>query len=182
MIFVGQHVPYEIGSATVAVPGVPAGAHYLWQRWGRLPWATVTAPGREASYGTPFSAMHAHVLPGLPRRCVSGRVLRSTSVRTAPTCKPGIRCAILIITGPTSSCCGIHARSITVRTPMRWSIAVSDGGALSQEDLDAYRVIESTPRSVRVNDFTVHARGNDLDDLLGTMERVAPVVREGSDE
>ena len=47
---------------------------------------------------------------------------------------------------------------------------------MSQEDLDAYHVIESTPRSVRVNDFTVHARGNDLDDLLGTMERVAPVV------
>jgi len=56
-------------------------------------------------------------------------------------------------------------------------VAVSDGGALSQEDLDAYHVIESTPRSVRVNDFTVHARGNDLDDLLGTMRRVAPVVR-----
>ena len=37
-------------------------------------------------------------------------------------------------------------------------------------------MIESTPRSVRVNDFTVHARGNDLDDLLGTMARVAPVV------
>jgi hypothetical protein len=48
--------------------------------------------------------------------------------------------------------------------------------ARSQEDLDAYHVIESTPRSVGVNDFTVHARGNDLDDLLGTMERVAPVV------
>jgi gamma-glutamyltranspeptidase/glutathione hydrolase len=55
-------------------------------------------------------------------------------------------------------------------------VAVSNGGALSQEDLDAYHVIESTPRSVRVNDFTVHARGNDLDDLLGTIERVAPVV------
>jgi gamma-glutamyltranspeptidase/glutathione hydrolase len=55
-------------------------------------------------------------------------------------------------------------------------VSVSNGGALSQEDLDAYRVIESTPRAVRVNDFTVHARGNDLDDLLGTMEQVAPVV------
>jgi gamma-glutamyltranspeptidase/glutathione hydrolase len=29
-----------------------------------------------------------------------------------------------------------------------------------------------------VNDFTVHARGNDLDDLLGTMERVAPAVHD----
>ena len=65
VIFVGQHVPYEIGPATVAVPGVPAGAYYLWQRWGRLSWAAVTAPGREASYGTPFPAMHAQVLPAV---------------------------------------------------------------------------------------------------------------------
>ncbi|HKX16286.1 MAG TPA: gamma-glutamyltransferase, partial [Propionibacteriaceae bacterium] len=63
VIFIGQHVPYEIGPATVAVPGIPAGAHHLWQRWGRLPWSTVTAAGREASYGTPFPAMHAQVLP-----------------------------------------------------------------------------------------------------------------------
>jgi gamma-glutamyltranspeptidase/glutathione hydrolase len=55
-------------------------------------------------------------------------------------------------------------------------VSVSDGGALSQEDLDAYHVIESAPRTVRVNDFTVHARGNDLDDLLGTIGRVAPMV------
>ena len=63
VIFIGQHVPYEIGPATVAVPGIPAGAHYLWQRWGRLSWSAVTAAGREASYGTPFPAMHAQVLP-----------------------------------------------------------------------------------------------------------------------
>ena len=57
VIFIGQHVPYEIGPATVAVPGIPAGAHYLWQRWGRLSWGAVTTAGREASYGTPFPAM-----------------------------------------------------------------------------------------------------------------------------
>jgi gamma-glutamyltranspeptidase/glutathione hydrolase len=55
-------------------------------------------------------------------------------------------------------------------------VSVANGGALTQEDLDAYHVIETAPRTVRVNDFTVHARGNDLDDLLGTMEQVALVV------
>jgi gamma-glutamyltranspeptidase/glutathione hydrolase len=55
-------------------------------------------------------------------------------------------------------------------------VSVANGGALTQEDLDAYHVIETAPRGVRVNDFTVHARGNDLDDLLGTMEQVAPKV------
>src|SRR6186713_572181 len=30
VIFIGQRVPYEIGPGTVAVPGIPAGAHHLW--------------------------------------------------------------------------------------------------------------------------------------------------------
>src|SRR4029450_1593100 len=41
VIFIGQQGRYEIGPATVAGAGIPAGAHYLWQRWGRLPWSTV---------------------------------------------------------------------------------------------------------------------------------------------
>jgi len=63
VVFVGQRVPYEIGASTVAVPGVPAGAQHLWQRWGRLPWADVVAPGLKASHGTPFPAAHAVLLP-----------------------------------------------------------------------------------------------------------------------
>jgi gamma-glutamyltranspeptidase/glutathione hydrolase len=37
-------------------------------------------------------------------------------------------------------------------------------------------VIESAPWSARVDDFTVYARGNDLDDILTTMEAVAAAV------
>ncbi|MGI3782586.1 MAG: gamma-glutamyltransferase, partial [Janthinobacterium lividum] len=69
--FVGQRVPYEIGPATVAVPGVPAGALHLWDRWGRLPWTDVVAPGLAASYGTPFPRTHAELLPRIvPAMCV----------------------------------------------------------------------------------------------------------------
>jgi gamma-glutamyltranspeptidase / glutathione hydrolase len=174
VIFIGQHVPYEIGPATVAVPGVPAGAHYLWQRWGRLSWATVTAPGREASYGTPFPAMHAQVLPRVaPAMCVGegvevyqrpdGSYLQAGDPLRHPDHH---RAYELMLRDPHAFYHGAYADALVV--------AVSDGGALTQEDLDAYHVIESTPRSVRVNGFTVHARGNDLDDLLGTMERAAP--------
>jgi gamma-glutamyltranspeptidase / glutathione hydrolase len=176
VIFIGQHVPYEIGPATVAVPGIPAGAHYLWQRWGRLPWAAVTAPGRAASYGTPFPAMHAQVLPRVaPAMCVGegvevyqrpdGSYLQAGDPLRHPDHH---RAYELMLRDPRAFYHGAYADALVV--------AVSNGGALSQEDLDAYRVIESTPRSVRVNNHTVYARGNDLDDLLGTMERVAPVV------
>ncbi len=176
VIFIGQHVPYEIGPATVAVPGIPAGAHYLWQRWGRLPWATVTRPGRDASYGTPFPAMHAQVLPRVAAAMCVGegvevyqRLDGSYLQAGDPLRHPDHHRAYeLMLRDPRAFYHGAYADALVV--------AVSNGGALSQEDLDAYHVIESTPRSVRVNNFTVHARGNDLDDLLGTMERVAPVV------
>jgi gamma-glutamyltranspeptidase / glutathione hydrolase len=176
VIFIGQHVPYEIGPATVAVPGVPAGAHYLWQRWGRLPWAAVTTPGREASYGTPFPAMHAQVLPRVAAAMCVGegvevyqRLDGSYLQAGDPLRHPDHHRAYeLMLRDPRAFYHGAYADALVV--------AVSNGGALSQEDLDAYHVIESTPQAVRVNDFTVHARGNDLDDLLGTIERVAPVV------
>ena len=51
--------------------------------------------------------------------------------------------------------------------------SVADGGAVSREDLVAYRVVETVPRSVPVDRYTVHARGDDLDDLLSTMATAA---------
>jgi gamma-glutamyltranspeptidase/glutathione hydrolase len=51
--------------------------------------------------------------------------------------------------------------------------AVHDGGAVSQEDLSAYRVVETAPRTVPVDRYTVHARGDDLDDVLQTLATAA---------
>ena len=176
VIFIGQQVPYEIGPATVAVPGVPAGAHYLWQRWGRLPWSTVTAAGLEASYGTPFSAMHAQVLPRVAAAMCVGEGVEVYQRPDGSFLQAGDplrhpdhhRAYELMLRDPRAFYSGAYADALVV--------SVANGGALTQEDLDAYHVIETAPRTVRVNDFTVHARGNDLDDLLGTMEQVALVV------
>ena len=61
--FGGQLVPYAIGAATVAVPGLPAGVEALHQRWGRLPWADVVAPALEhAARGVAFAPVHSKVL------------------------------------------------------------------------------------------------------------------------
>src|SRR5215216_528866 len=176
VIFIGQQVTYEIGPATVAVPGIPAGAHYLWQKWGRLPWSTVTAAGHEASYGTPFSAMHAQVLPRVAAAMCVGEGVEVYQRPDGSFLQAGDplrhpdhhRAYELMLRDPHAFYHGAYADALVV--------SVANGGALSQEDLDAYRVIEAAPRTVRVCDFTVHARGNDLDDLLDTMERVAPAM------
>ena len=43
-------------------------------------------------------------------------------------------------------------------------------------DLEAYRVIETKPRRVGVHGFGVLARGDDLDDVLGTMQAAAATM------
>lgn len=176
VVFVGQRVPYDIGPSTVAVPGVPAGARHLWQRWGRLPWADVVAPGLEASYGTPFPAAHAVLLPRIVQAmCVGdgsavytgddGELLQAG----APLVHPDHHRAYeLLASDPQAFYRGAYADALLA--------AVADGGAVGQRDLAAYRVREAKPRTVRVDSCTAHARGNDLDDLLATLRQAAATM------
>jgi len=174
--FVGQRVPYEIGPATVAVPGVPAGALHLWRNWGRLPWPGVVEPGLQASYGTPFPQMHANLLPRVaPAMCVGDgvEVYQRPDGSYLQAGDPlrhhdHHRAYELLIENPHAFYRGKYADALIA--------SVTDGGAISQQDLHRYRVIESAPWSARVDDFTVYARGNDLDDILTTMEAVAAAV------
>ena len=171
--FVGQQIPYEIGPATVAVPGVPAGAHHLWRRWGRLPWADVVAPGLQASYGTPLPQAHAELLPVVaPAMCV-GEGLQVYRRPDGSLLQAGDRlhhrdhhhAYRLLAEDPDAFYRGAYAEALVA--------AVADGGAISASDLAAYRVRESKPRRARFDRFSVHARGDDLDDLLGTLQRAA---------
>ena len=175
--FVGQRVPYEIGPATVAVPGVPAGALHLWRNWGRLRWQEVVRPGLDASYGTPFPQMHAALLPRVASAMCVGdgnEVYRRADGSYLQAGDP-LRhhdhhlAYELLIDNPQAFYHGGYADALID--------GVSDGGAIGQPDLNRYRVIESAPWTARVDDFTVFARGNDLDDLLTTMEAVADSVK-----
>lgn len=170
VIFVGQRVPYEIGPATVAVPGLPAGARHLWERWGRLPWVEVVDPGLRASYGTPFPETHAVLLPRVVAAMCVGEGTEVYSRADGTLLQGGDRlwhrdhhrAYELLASAPQAFYRGVYADALLA--------SVADGGSLSQEDLDAYRVIESIPAAAAVDDFTVHARGDDLDDVLGTLQ------------
>lgn len=174
--FVGQQVPYDIGPPTVAVPGVPAGARHLWRRWGRLPWADLVEPGLHASYGTPLPAAHAALLPKVASAmCVGdgrrvyqhpdGQMLAAGETLVHPDHH---RAYELLARDPEAFYRGEYAETMAQ--------AVADGGALSIEDLRAYRVVETDPRSVSFHGFTVFSRGTDLDDVLGTLARAAATV------
>lgn len=173
VVFVGQALPYEIGPPTVAVPGIPAGAHYLWRRWGRLPWAEVVAPGLAASYGTPFPAAHAAVLANVEQAMVvsdgtsvyarpDGQLLRTGDTLVHPDHH---RAYELLAEDPQAFYHGDFAREMAA--------AVADGGALDLTDLRMYAVTERAPRVVRCGGGSVAGRGDDLDDLLGTLSRIA---------
>jgi gamma-glutamyltranspeptidase/glutathione hydrolase len=174
--FVGQQVPYEIGPATVAVPGVPAGAHHLWQRWGRIDWADVVEPGRQASYGTPFPRAHAELLPRVvPAMCVGEgeRVFRRPDgallAAGDPLRHPDHHAAYeLLARDPGAFYRGAYAEALLG--------ALADGSALHQADLDAYTVVETSPGLADLDGFTVQARGDDLDDVLGTLQRAGRSV------
>ncbi len=176
VVFVGQRMPYEIGPPTVAVPGVPAGTHHLWRRWGRLDWADVVAPGRQASLGTAFPATHAKLLPTVAQAMVVGegdRVYRGPGGELLQTGEQLVhadhhRAYDLLATDPAAFYTGEYAEAMLA--------SIADGSAMSAADLAAYRVIESAPWSVSFHGFTVLARGDDLDDVLGTLGRAAAGV------
>lgn len=176
VVFVGQPVPYEIGPATVAVPGIPAGVRHLWERWGRLAWVDLVEPGRRASAGTPIP--HAHAIL-LPRIAAAMTVSDGASVYQHPDgtfltagdrlWHPDHHHAYeLLAHAPDAFYRGDYAEAMVA--------ALADGGAIGHEDLSAYRVHQTAPRTVPVDRFTVQARGDDLDDLLGTMQRAATLV------
>ncbi len=174
--FVGQPMPYEIGPATVAVPGVPAGAHHLWRRYGRLPWTDVVAPGLAASYGTPFPRTHAVLLPVIEPAMRVGDGVGVYSRPDGSLLQAGDRlwhpdhhrAYELLAEDPAAFYTGAYADALVQ--------SVADGGAISHEDLAAYRVREHAARTVEFHGSTVHARGTDLDDVLATLAVAADAV------
>ena len=57
--------------------------------------------------------------------------------------------------------------------------AIGEQGDLGHPDLSAYDVIEGKPQGARLGDADVLARGNDLDDLLGTIQALVLDEDEG---
>jgi gamma-glutamyltranspeptidase / glutathione hydrolase len=61
--FGNELVHYAVGTASCAVPGVPAGLHELWERHGRLPWERLVEPALGlARRGVEMPSAHAACL------------------------------------------------------------------------------------------------------------------------
>lgn len=180
--FAGHQVPYDVGPPTVAAHGIPAGARHLWERWGRLSWERVVQESvRVAERGAVFPEAHATLLHDVTAAmCVGegrqvfcgsdGRPLTAGSRLHHPELAGVLR---RFAADPECFGTGTVAEAIVAAT--------ADGGALSAADLASYAVVESWPRTIDLVDLlgrplTVHARGDDLDDLLGTLEAVSARV------
>ncbi len=172
--FGGQVVPYAVGPATVGVPGLPAGVEALHQRWGRLPWPAVVAPSiRHAERGVTLAPMHAKVLSTVaPAMLIGpGTLVYSRDGVTLPggsrVHHPGLDHALRLLRD--------QGAQVFYRGPVAEQMvsAVGQHGDLSAPDLAAYEVRETIPRRARLGDVDVLARGDDLDDLLSTLDRFA---------
>jgi gamma-glutamyltranspeptidase / glutathione hydrolase len=171
--FGAQVVPYSVGPATAAVPGVPAGVEAMHQRWGRLPWRELVAPAiSHAERGVALAAPHAKLLVTVAEAMLLGEgrtaYSRDGVVLSAGSqvFHPGLDQALRTLAddGSAAFYTGEIGEAIVA--------AVGDQGLLTAADLAAYRVRESSPRSAHLGDVTVLARGDDLDDLLGTLDVV----------
>ncbi|WP_206425860.1 gamma-glutamyltransferase [Nakamurella antarctica] len=177
--FGGVAVPYDVGGATVAVPGTPVGVEALHRAHGRLPWAQVVMPARDlALTGSSFVAAHADLLRDVAAAMVLGAGADayvvaapdgSTTLLSADDQLMHIGLAatldILLESGAQGLMTGAfgHAFVAAVR---------EDGGALSLLDMASYTSQTRKPRTVDFGDATLHLRGNDLDDVAGTLARL----------
>jgi gamma-glutamyltranspeptidase/glutathione hydrolase len=142
VVFGDLPLPYQIGGASVGVPGVPAGCGELHRRWGRMPWPELVAPAIElARSGVPLPDAHATTLPAVAAALVlgpgaavyapAGRLLRGGDLLY----HRGLATALetLASDGPAAFYTGAVAEAMvaTVR---------AEGGALGRRDLADYAV------------------------------------------
>jgi gamma-glutamyltranspeptidase/glutathione hydrolase len=163
-------VPYAIGGPTVAVGGAPWGAAELNRRFGRLSWPEVVAPARElAATGVPFSSAHATLLPEVAPAMLPGAGVESYSVPDGAGGRRLLEAGetlyhgglaetfdALAANGPGELATGDLGRAMVAAVR-------ADGGALSLQDMAAYRVTDLPPLRFSFGPATLHVRGNDLD-------------------
>lgn len=173
--FGGVPMRYSIGGASVAVPGVPAGAAAVHGRWGRLPWQQVVAPAIGlARSGTVLPTAQAVTLmsvfpalvPGAGAEIYrpGGRLLSGGDLLFHPGLDRAL--AVLAEEGPAAFYTGAMAPLIvdTVR---------AGGGVLGPADLAAYRVLERPVGHATLAGYRVLAR-HDLNRLIDSVAALPP--------
>lgn len=173
--FGGVTVPYEVGGATVAVPGTPSGVVALNQRFGRLPLPRLVAPAAAlAESGAAFPAEHAALLADIAPAMLLGDGTAAYSRPDGALLAAG---DLLHHPGLAETLQQLGERGAAALLQGSWGRRLvaevrADAGALSREDLAAYRVRDLPVRRVAFAGATVQARGNDLDGMLDTLRRL----------
>ncbi|MEV4413569.1 gamma-glutamyltransferase [Catellatospora sp. NPDC049609] len=168
-------LPYEIGGASVAVPGLPAGCGEIHARWGALPWADVVAPAVAlARTGAPMPAAHAVTLPSLIEAMLpgdgaaayapGGRLLRGGDLLH----HAGLADALTVLAEDGPGACYTGKLGESIVESVR-----ADGGALGPLDLSAYRVAEREVTTAALAGCTVLGRA-DLNRTVETLRGLPP--------
>ncbi|HET8591492.1 MAG TPA: gamma-glutamyltransferase [Nakamurella sp.] len=169
-------VPYAVGGATVAVPGVPRGTFEVHRRFGRLPWREVVSPAVQvAGRGAALPEQHAALLADVAAAMLLSDGVQAYS-RPEPAGQRLLRAGELLLhpgLADTMALLGEEGPEPLMTGPVGQAVvaaARADGGALSPADMRAYRVTELPAASARLGPGTVRVRGNDLDHLVATIE------------
>jgi gamma-glutamyltranspeptidase/glutathione hydrolase len=173
--FGGVPMRYEIGGASVGVPGVALGCGEVHGRWGRLPWDRVVAPAIVlARDGVVLPAPQARTLisvapallpgDGAGIYAPGGRLLAGGDLLHHPGLDEAL--AILAAEGPSSFYTGQVGRAMV-------DAVRAGGGALGPADLAAYRVLPLPVDRASFAGHHVYAR-HDLNQAISTIAALPP--------
>jgi gamma-glutamyltranspeptidase / glutathione hydrolase len=174
-------VHYAIGTASFAVPGVPAGLGALHARFGRLPWRELCSPAMTlARVGVELPPAHAACLAmlapvmtldrGAELYAPGGELLRSGDVLRQPALEKAL--ALLAHEGALSAYTGSIAEAVLL-------LERRGGGGVTRADLAAYEAQWSDPVRVPFRGVDVNTRAglSGVPELLDAL----PALRELSE-
>jgi gamma-glutamyltranspeptidase/glutathione hydrolase len=174
--FGAELVHYAVGTASCAVPGLPAGLDALWREHGRLPWARLVEPAmRLAAEGVPMPAAHASCLEMLAPVMTMNEGARIYSPSGSllqegdPLHQPGLVAALEVLAdeGAASVYSGTIGRSLLELMEER-------GGRVTDEDLAAYEAHWSEPVELQFRGYRIQTRAG-LSELPDALGRLAPL-------
>ncbi|MBA3488211.1 MAG: gamma-glutamyltransferase, partial [Longispora sp.] len=158
--FGGARVPYEVGGASIAVPGMPAGCAELHRRFGRLPWAEIVEPAIElARTGAVLTPEHLTSLvlytpvmltgDGVDIYAPGGKVLTAGEL----IIQPGLAEALTTLSteGADVFYTGQYAELLL-------ETVTAEGGVMTETDLRSYKVVELSPITAGFVGHDVHGR------------------------
>jgi gamma-glutamyltranspeptidase/glutathione hydrolase len=171
--FGDEIVVYSIGSASCAVPGLPAALGELWGRLGRLPWARLVEPALElARRGVPLPEMHERSLAmlaavfsrerGADLFVREGRTLHAGELLE----QPGLV--------QTLEALADEGAASVYRGSIAEALLGVDGVVITAEDLRSYRARWADPALVGFHEHRVATRGglSGVPELLSRFPRL----------